>query len=223
MIASIATLGGDVKLIRIAPHATHIVSDAAARADARARYTRDFFLPLEGFLDPELLAAVKADIAAGAFHGIDACGTEERMENGRAFDRMEFLLNDPALHAFVSEVTGCGPIGCYQGRIYRMGSEHRAEWHNDVYETRLVALTINVSERPFEGGGVAIRHLPSGDVHEAPAPGIGDALIFRIGEDLTHRNTDIVGEGKKTAIAGWFRREPQFADRLFAAFGGRRG
>jgi hypothetical protein len=188
----------------------------AELAEARQRWATDHFLPLEELLHPELLATVRALVAESAFHDLEACGTEQRLDNGRAFDLMEFLLNDRALHEAIEAITACGPIGCYQGRIYRMGAEHVAAWHNDVFETRLVALTINVSPAPYLGGGVALRHLPTGHVTEVPAPAIGDGLLFRIGEDLTHRNVDIVGPAKKTAVAGWFRREPSFKELLFS-------
>ena len=207
-----------VRLVRIGAGATEVVATAADLDEARRAYARDHHLHLEGFLHPELLATVRARIEEASFHALEACGTELRLDNGRAFDLMEFLLNDRALHAAIEAVTGCGPIGCYQGRIYRMGAEHVAHWHNDVVDTRLVALTINVSAAPYEGGGVAVKEVHTGRVLDIPAPAIGDALVFRIGEDLTHKNTDIVGPLTKTAVAGWFRREPRFADLLFQAF-----
>jgi hypothetical protein len=209
-----------VRLLRIGAGATEVVGTAADLAEARRHYAAEHHLLLEGFLHPELLASVRARIDEVAFEGVEACGTELRLENGRAFDLMEFLLNDRALHAAVEALTGCGPIGCYQGRIYRMGAEHVAKWHNDVVDTRLVAMTINVSPAPYEGGGVAVKEVHTGRILDIPAPAIGDALIFRIGDDLTHKNTDIVGPAAKTAVAGWFRREPRFADLLFQAVRG---
>jgi hypothetical protein len=205
-----------VKLLQIGAGATVLRASPEDLEEARRRYAHDHFLHLEELLHPDLLATVRARIEEAAFRDLDSCGTELRLDNGRAFDLMEFLLNDGALHAAIVSITGCGPIGCYQGRIYRMGADHVAEWHNDVVDTRLVALTINVSPSPYSGGGVAIRHLPTGQVTDVPAPAIGDGLVFRIGADLTHRNAAIVGPAAKTAVAGWFRREPSFKELLFA-------
>lgn len=208
-----------MELVRIGATAARLVASRDEVEEARQRYARDHFLALGGLLDPGLLTTVRAHVEEASFHALEACGTEQRLDNGRAFDLMEFLLNDRTVTAAIEDVTACGPIGCYQGRIYRMGSEHVAEWHNDVVDTRLVALTINVSDAPYQGGGVAIREVGTGRIVDVPAPAIGDGVIFRIGDDLTHRNAPIVGPVEKTAVAGWFRREPRFKDLLFSRIG----
>jgi hypothetical protein len=44
--------------------------------------------------------------------------------------------------------------------------------------------------------------------------GAGDAVLFRIAERLEHRVTSLRGDVPRTAYAGWFLREPRFADVL---------
>ena len=45
----------------------------------------------------------------------------------------------------------------------------------------------------------------------------GDAVLFRVREDLQHRVMPLEGTGARTAFAGWFRSRPEFDRELRSA------
>src|SRR5262249_13327319 len=107
-------------------------------------------------------------------------------------------------------ITGYNQISDFYGRVYRMeaGPQHQLSWHNDIdkKEKRLVGFSMNLSADVFQGGSFELRNrwtlAPLAKVNNT---GFGDALLFRISEDLQHRVTEVVGTVPKTAYAGWFR------------------
>jgi hypothetical protein len=125
---------------------------------------------------------------------------------------MFFLVNDPALFATIERITGCRPIGCFTGRLYRMlpGRDDFDTWHSDAIQHRMVGMSVNLGP-PYEGGVFQLRDRVSKRMlGEAPNVGAGDAILFRIDEDLEHWITPLRGTAPKTAFAGWFRSSPQF-------------
>ena len=93
---------------------------------------------------------------------------------------------------------------------------HYDAWHTDNADGRLAVLSINLSPRGYQGGLLQMRERGSEQViTEIANTGIGDALLFRISENLLHRVTGVEGAEPKTAFAGWFSATaPSFADRL---------
>jgi len=123
------------------------------------------------------------------------------------------LLNNAQLFKIIDQITGCGQIGCFRGRIYRNlpGANHHVAWHTDLNETRLVALTINLNAEPYQGGVLTIREAKTGRVLcELKNSGVGDAILFRIDKRLEHRVSDVEGSVAKTALAGWFESAPDY-------------
>jgi hypothetical protein len=138
-------------------------------------------------------------------------------ERGLATTVLELVANDPKFFDVVSAITGCGSIGSFVGRIYRMvpGQGHYDSWHSDVGRDRMVAMSINLSTQPYRGGLLQMRRADSNDVfYEVANLGVGDALMFRVDPSLLHRVTDVVGSVPKTAYAGWFRSRPSYRDLL---------
>ena len=150
----------------------------------------------------------------------------ERLERGRWLDNVnedvghEIVLNDPPatglLHfgvntpsflKAVEEITGCGPLTRFEGRVYRFlpNSGHHAEWHSDS-GNGLVGMSLNLSRRTFNGGLFHLRELQTKRVlADIANTGWGNAILFRISTHLQHRVTEVVGEEPKTAFAGWFK------------------
>jgi hypothetical protein len=82
----------------------------------------------------------------------------------------------------------------------------------------MIAMSVNLSTEPYEGGVLQIRERESKEVlHEEPSPSPGDAIIFRLDESLRHRVTAVEGEVGRTAFAGWFKSRPSFAAVLSGA------
>src|SRR5437660_1554384 len=208
-------------MIRIGRSAT-VTSDGASNLEnLRARFSRQNFFLFPSLLEPELLDFIQAQITRGEFyervHGAIGYNKELCMTQNSAFAALLLLMNDEKLFQIVQDITQCGPIGCFEGRIYRVipGHGHHDAWHSDMAEHRLVGMSLNLSSGPYTGGILEIRERASGKlVSEVANVGIGDAVIFRLSDNLQHRITDVEGEAAKTAFAGWFRARPRFLSLL---------
>jgi 2-oxoglutarate-Fe(II)-dependent oxygenase superfamily protein len=173
---------------------------------------------LPTFLPKDLLEAVGREVDRGAFYERTHSGIDDNKElcmrtNTVAAGLLHVLLNSEELFDLVERVTGCGRIGCFRGRVYRVvpGCGHRDAWHSDVARHRLVAMSINLSRRPYRGGVLQLRAAKSRRIlRDVPNLGYGDAILFRIADGLEHRITDIEGNTPKTAFAGWFHSRPSF-------------
>jgi hypothetical protein len=129
------------------------------------------------------------------------------------------IVNDRRLFATVRAISGCDPIGCFNGVVYRMEPKpgHYDTWHSDMDGNRMVTLSVNLGE-PYEGGVLQIRDTPSNRVlHEVANTGPGDAILFALGDHLEHRVSAVTGSATKMALAGWFQRSPAALDALRAA------
>ena len=185
-------------------------------------FAREHAVRLAGFLEPALLESVARIVARAAFservHGhLDPPTIDLGLDDPPAHGRLLVLFNDAGLFRFVEAVTGCGSIGVFQGTVYRMvpGMHHLDSWHDDAGESRLVALTLNLSPHGFTGGALQIRTThPPAIVCDIANTGFGDAVVFRIGPGFEHRVTRVEPGPDKLAWTGWFRREPSFLDVL---------
>jgi hypothetical protein len=207
-------------LTRAATQVTGALSDVE---HAREEFARFHSVKLEGLIAGSVLTAVQEELDKGEFadrthHGI---GTELCLKPGPAFGMLMLMANDPALLRLVEQVTGCESIGCFEGRVYRFvpGSGHYDSWHSDVGHGRLIALSINLSREPYEGGTFQLRSARAEHVlRELPNVTPGDGIMFRIDRGLRHRVTDVRGVAAKTAFAGWFRNTPSFGEILGMRF-----
>ena len=88
----------------------------------RQSFERDHFVLLADFLDSALVSVVlphvqRAEYQSAAYKGI---GSELRMAKNPALDVLFFLANDLRLFGLVQAITGCGHIGSFEGRIYKL-------------------------------------------------------------------------------------------------------
>jgi hypothetical protein len=150
-------------------------------------------------------------------HGI---GTEQCLASGVATSILQLLFNDPVLLKTIADVTANGPMRCFDGRVYRMepAAGHYDSWHSDAGENRLVAVSLNLSAKPYSGGLLEIRDASSTETrHAISNAGCGNAVMFRVSPALRHRVTAVDGTEPRTAYAGWFRSSPDFQDLFFAS------
>jgi hypothetical protein len=181
-------------------------------AALRARFERNHCVLLPRLIETNLFDGLvrrveRAEFEERVHEGI-AENLELCMQPNAVGGILHVLLNSPSLFALLEHVTGCGPIGHYTGRIYRVvpGHGHRDAWHDDLGGHRVLALSLNLSRARFVGGQLQIRERASNRVvHEEVNTGFGDALVFRLDPGLEHRLTEVTGARSKTALAGWFR------------------
>src|SRR5262249_31076554 len=130
---------------------------------------------------------------------------------------LEFLLNGDALFRGVQALAGCATIRSFRGRFYQMrgNGPDRFDWHDDLVDGRLVALSINLGDQPFDGGVLEIADAASRVVLERVANVVpGDAVLFQLSTSLVHRVTPVTGTVPKLAFAGWFCSGPSYLEVL---------
>lgn len=214
-------------LLQLRHQQTAVAASAADLTAARDTFDRQKYLKLPAFVEPGLLASLIDELDKTAFYERvhEGIGTELCAVPGLVSGTLEMLMNDPVLHQTVSAITDCGPIGCFQGRVYRLvpNTGHYDSWHSDVGEDRLVAVSINLGRERYEGGRLQIRYADTTDVlSEVTNPIAGDAVMFRVHPTLRHRVDPVVGAAPRTAYAGWFRSQPDFAALLIERLNERR-
>jgi 2OG-Fe(II) oxygenase superfamily len=210
--ADAGTLEGAIRITRAGTEAT--LSEADVRA-MRESFDSSHCIRLPGLIAADLLAVLLERITRARF--------EERVHDGIQSNRelwmtepcltgvLHVLGNSRPLCELVETVSGRGPIRSFAGRVYRVvpGCGHHDAWHDDMVGDRVVAMSVNLSAEPFEGGVLQIRERATRRiVHEIANTGPGDAIVFRLSSALEHRITEIRGRGAKTAFAGWFRSVP---------------
>jgi hypothetical protein len=178
-------------------------------AQLQDEFQRRHRVMIPRLLDLPLAEEIARRIEAADFYrrehegiGVEAC-----MDVNATLAWLLLLVNDVRMFAAVRSITGCPPIGHFEGRVYRFqpGGDHHDSWHDDVGEGRLLAMSINVGAQPFTGGAVEIRERRTSAIAAGTAAGIGDALLFELGEDLEHRVLPVYGGNPRTVFAGWFK------------------
>lgn len=204
--------------LQVTKSGVRVSRPSATLEGLRADFEREQFVRLPRFLAADLLQTVSREIERGEFYERSHGGIDDNKElclraDSTAAGLLHVLLNSAELFELVEQVTGCGTIGCFQGRVYRVvpGRGHGDAWHSDVGRHRLVALSVNLSRRRYRGAMLQMRRNGSKRIlREIPNPGFGDAILFHISRELEHRITDIEGAAAKTAFAGWFQAKPTF-------------
>ncbi len=181
---------------------------------AREHFEQHNYLRLPGFIEPGLLRMIQRYLRNARFEEREyKVGRDLTLANSPVASVLYALMNDPKLFHLIRQVTGCGPIGCFNSRLYQMVARKGLAftWHDDMAKDRKVAISINLSDARYHGGTLQIRERPRGVCEAVPNLGFGDAIIFRVAEHLEHRVTPIVGKLPKTAISGWFCSRPKYA------------
>ncbi len=214
----------NLPFLQLRHQSTAVAASAEALVEARAAFDRNKYLKLPAFVEPSLLATLLDELDRTEFYDRvhEGIGTELCAVPGVVTGTLEMLMNDPVLHQTVEAVTGCGHIGCFQGRAYRLvpNTGHHDSWHSDVGEDRLIALSINLGREPYEGGRLQIRYADATDVlSEVSNPIAGDAVMFRVDPGLRHRVDPVTGRAPRTAYAGWFCSQPEFVTLMLERLG----
>ena len=181
-------------------------------------FQENHFIRLRNLVDESLLNELFDQMNGANWENRvhDGIGIEVCLADAGLVALFNFLMNDQELFQLIQQITNCGFIGCFQGRIYRMipSEGHYDSWHTDVGEDRLLALSLNLGKEIHEGGVLQIRSKDSERLIEAPNPSFGDAVLFRLSPALKHRVTNVTGNQPKTAFAGWFKSSPDLYSTL---------
>ncbi len=207
--------------IRITRAGTRSALSPAAIEALRAEFAARHCVHLRGLLGRDILGSLLDRLERATFverrhEGIDS-NLELWMPDPGLTGVLHVLVSSRVLLDLVEAVSGSPRLGSFQGRVYRVSPArgHHDAWHSDMIDGRLVAMSVNLSPEPFEGGVLQIRERDSHRlVHEVANTGPGDAIVFRLSHALQHRITEVEGRASKTAFAGWFRAEPDVATLL---------
>src|SRR5689334_5787201 len=188
---------------------SRVVADPQDIERCRIEFDEKHCVLLPKLLEPPLLDFLLERLEQGLWQDRvhEDIGNEVVLEDASARGLLHFVANAPAFLKIVQEITGCGPLTQFGGRIYRFvpNSGHYDSWHNDNGNGRLVAMSVNLSLRGYEGGVFQLREWSSKRIlAEIANTGWGDATLFRISGELEHQVTEVTGEQPKTAFAGWF-------------------
>jgi hypothetical protein len=190
-------------MIRLTRSSLFDTSSEEERARLRSNF-HEGVLHLPGFLEPEISSELMRRLEEpGARVGADG-----RMEWHPLDSVLCFLFNEPRLFALVSSLSGCGAVAGFTGKMRRVEpGKGGIAWHNDMHPTqkRLVALTLNLSPAPYEGGDLQLAHAGDGAIFcQRGNPAAGDVLLFKIGPEYRHRSTPVLGRNPKWIFSGWF-------------------
>jgi hypothetical protein len=200
-------------LVQITRSGVRLAVDAELDAAARA-FARERKLHLPRFFAPELLDVLLARLSVATFKTriarlVHPPAVDLKLDDARLQGSLRWLLSDPELFRGMARLARIERPTYFNGSVYRIqsGSGHRDSWHNDLDGRRQVAITVNLSEEPFEGGELQMRETAS----QVPLwtfanTGRGDALLFAIDPSLEHCIAPMRGAVAKTALAGWFCR-----------------
>lgn len=175
-----------------------------------AEFQSTHCIRLRELLHPDMLVFLAQRLARGSWservHGEIA--VEEVLDDIPARSLLHFLVNHREFRCLVEEMTGCGPLTTFGGRVYRLmpNSGHYDSWHDDTQGGRLVGMSVNLSPSSYRGGVFLLRERASGRMlAEISNTGLGDAILFRISKQLEHCVSEVEGDVPKTAFAGWFQ------------------
>jgi hypothetical protein len=169
------------------------------------------YIILSKLLEPELLATILKRIdSAPSASTDDGITRQSVVDDPLTYNLFLFLLCIPEFQGLVQRITGCRRISNFVGRIYRLNPTNgdHIVWHGDVSNHRLLAFSLNLTPQMYSGGALQIRNRGSKEIlHEVRNTGLGDALLFRVANNLEHRVLPVEGNVPRTAMAGWFRWE----------------
>jgi hypothetical protein len=196
-------------MIQLTRSATVFRGSDADLTALRATFAEKHWLRLPQVVEPSVLETVRHELATCAFRPLTYghIGTELIADARVSMSLLTLLFNDSKLFDLIQQITNQGEIGCFRGRVYRMtrSEEQHFDWHTDLGDERLVALSLNLAPEPYRGGVLQIRERASGRTQEVANPAFGDAIIFRVAESLEHCVTPVEGDLPRTAFGGWFR------------------
>ena len=177
--------------------------------DASRKFAERQALMLPGILEEKLLARLCSigEEACFAPYDLGSIGQEQVETKHQVSRSLNFLLSRPALLRRLESLTGCGPLASIGGNLGRIsvGTGEHLGWHDDMNEpSRKIAISICLSEVPYEGGEFELRAKKATTrfAHQHRTP--GDAVIFRIDAGLEHRVKPVLSGGPRLVYSGWF-------------------
>lgn len=194
---------------RISSAGVSIDPDPSVANAVRQAFDRNQGAVFTGVIEPGLLDIFLWLARSANFEAVSTADFGDRGIDGRERTAvpMCMALARSNLLSWLEKVTGCEPITTVEGVLARMQRGDILDWHRDAFHgVRRLAVVINLSEMPFEGGRFEMRRPETKETlfsydHTVP----GSVMIFRLGRDLQHRVTPVTAGGPRVAFSGWLR------------------
>jgi hypothetical protein len=197
---------------RIGRTGTSITGDPA---EWRAAFDLVPAFVFEDALAPDLLELLMRQAAAANYVDDDVryIGTRQIESPQRVSGRISLAAGRGELFSWIEAATGCAPIKALAGRIAQTRANDRDElvWHDDSDLTnRLLAVVINLSGQPYEGGLFELRRKREAEPlfsyrHTRP----GSITLFAVRSDLERRVGPVTAGGPRRVYAGWMMDAPE--------------
>jgi hypothetical protein len=171
-------------------------------------------LYFRNFLAADALDVVRDICRAASFEDVTTAklGHMEVERPRRAGFALSMALSQPALLSWLEAATGRGTLRKADGRVAqaRAGQAHQLDWHDDQTDpSRKLAITVDLSDHPYEGGLFELRERESRRVctsHQHDTA--GGALIFEVSDRFEHRILPVTAGGPRRVYTGWFYAPP---------------
>jgi hypothetical protein len=203
--------------VRLKAHETLIDSDVESDTALAAQFAQRHVLELPDLIQPDLLETLGPAINGARFVPCSEAGVGARLRERptRLGNLLCFLLQRQVLRDWLARITGASPLLAVTGAVARFehGGGQSLDWHNDRDQSgRVLAVTINIGDMPYDGGVFQMRRCDTGEIlfeHNHRRP--GSALVFRVSKALEHRVTPVSAGGPRTVFSGWYLRKPRDA------------
>jgi hypothetical protein len=180
-----------------------------------ARFAETPAFLFDNIIDPPLLDRLMQQSASACFvdDDVEHIGTREVESPQLVGGLISLLLSRPALLGWLEKATGLSPIKAVTGRLVQTRANDRdaLAWHDDLSDNaRLLAVVINLSDQPYDGGIFELRKVGTDApflTHQHQKS--GSMMLFAVRPDLQHRVTKLLSGGPRRVYAGWFLSEPE--------------
>lgn len=197
--------------LRVSATKTTLPRDPCHWEKLRETFRDCHVIAIPGFLDVGFVSLLRGFLEKSVFRAQPIVQLGERHVEappGIIGKALTAGLRRPNLLRFLEETTDCGVLGSVEGELatYTPQPRQALSWHDDRNDPRRrLAITINLGDAYYEGGTFELRKKHSGQLlcwhtHRA----VGDALIFRVSDDLEHRVVPVLAGGPRHVYAGWF-------------------
>ncbi|MBM3459224.1 MAG: 2OG-Fe(II) oxygenase [Armatimonadetes bacterium] len=212
-------VSGSVSVLCIGRKGPTLTRDQAVLDRVRRHFADARGILLRGWLAEDLTRQAQEVLEDAAFQEKreEGIGLALRMVTNGLARRLEFLHNTPTLYRAVEQLTGCGSVGSFAGRIVQLppGTNKGYGWHSDATGDRNVGLSLNLGSGGYSGGVFQVRERRSGRIcWEVDQLAPGDALLFRIDPELEHQVTPVEAGVPRTVYSGWFSSRPGLWSRV---------
>lgn len=175
-------------------------------------YLRQNHLKLPLVLGKDLENFVRKKLSTLEYENSDYEGLANNLDEDRGSalaKGLNFIFKDRKFLSLVGQITGKKVVD-FWGRVYRIKPPNRGfAWHSDNRDSRVAALTVNLTNKSYEGGTLFLKNLDNNrQIYRLPNQDFGNAFLFGIGSNWHHKVSRVSGTQPKIAFSGWFFSKP---------------